>query len=119
MNNVVSSGMYRKIRSGVLLAFVAIVSTGCAHMGEERVKGAPTPSYTVPFSISFDRQGKPVILDQKGEQIRPEAVHFPVKAQEVVSMETFSAIKVKGSCFYLLEFGGNIYQIPLPPATCL
>ena len=100
------------------LFIMAIVSlSACSHM-KDNIKGVPTPDNTVPFSIGFDLEGKPVIFDQKGKRIRPQAVDFPVKATEVQSMETITAIAIKGSCFWLVYAAGKYYQIPLPDSYC-
>lgn len=119
LKNTVSSGTYCKLRNGVVLAFVTMISSACAHMEDSSgVKGPNIPGYVVPFSFSFDREGNPVVFDQKGKKIQPSKVEFPVKAEEIKSIYTASAVQVKGSCFSLLEFGGLTYQIPLPDTAC-
>ena len=112
--------IHRNARNGLLLALAAILISACAHRGDD-VKGPKTPSYTVPFSISFDRQGDPVVFDQEGNKIPPAQKDlFPVKeVTEIKSMKTVTAIVVKGSCFWLLEAAGKSYQIPLPDSYCV
>jgi len=117
MTSEINSEMYRKLRTGVLLAFVVIVSSACAHIGDN-VKGPSIPPNVVPFSVGFGPDG-PIVFDQKGEKIQLTEVEFPVKAKEIQSMNTISAIQVKGSCFYILKFGGLTYKVPLPDSSCV
>ncbi len=112
-----SSGVYRSARNFLLLVFVAISISACAHRGDN-VSGPNIPDYVVPFSIGFDREGNPVIFDEKGNDIDPKFVDFPIESKEIQSVSTISAIAVKGSCFYLLQFGGNTRQIELPDWYC-
>lgn len=99
-----------------VLAVAAISTIACSPM--QHVKGSSTPAYAVPFSISFDREGNPVVFDEKGETIQPAQVDYPVTATEIRSVNSITAMVVKGSCFYLLQAAGRSYQIPLPPEYC-
>lgn len=75
--------------------------------------------YAAPFfSLSLDRKGNLVALDQKGEQIHPTGGGFSANAKGTRGTKTIATTTGSGSCFYLLEFAGDIYKVPLPPSVC-
>ena len=82
------------------------------------VKEVDNSPNAIPFSITFDRKGALMVLDGKGEVIRPSKIDFPVKAEEIVTMSSINAIMVKGSCFWIVQAGGKTYHIPLPDSYC-
>lgn len=113
---IMGMSKFHKLLGCGVLAVAAISTTACSPM--HNVKGGSVPAYAVPFSISFDREGNPVVFDEKGEAIKPAQVDLPIKASEIRSINSITAIAVKGSCFYVLNAGGRTYNIPLPPEYC-
>ena len=67
-----------------------------------------------PFSIVFDKEHKPLVLDSKGKRLDKIEVDFPLKAEAVLSMEAISAIQIHGSHYYIIQVGGDYYKVPLP-----
>ncbi|GAA3961096.1 hypothetical protein GCM10022278_18950 [Allohahella marinimesophila] len=68
----------------------------------------------LPFAIMFDREGKPVVVDENREPLKPRDIDFPVKTQAIRSLETMTVMSYEGSHMYMLKIGGFIYLIPLP-----
>lgn len=101
----------------VLVPLILAISllSGCA--GKERLYQAPgkPPQETVPFSITFDLKGNPVVVDRDGKLISPKRVEFPITEVRAISnLKTITAMEVHGSHYYILKIGGDTYHIPLP-----
>ena len=96
--------------------FVVTMLSGCAHMGDLYQPPGKTPLETVPFSITFDLQGNPLVLTPEGERIKPERVDFPIREVKAIgNIKTISAVEVHGSHYYVLNIGDDFYVIDLPP----
>ncbi len=113
--------MKRNIRQnrGVLIPFLlALIVTplmACAQMEKMTGMTEPSSENVLPFRVAFDRNGNVLILDEKGNMIRPTTdVKFPLDVKQIRSVQTITAIEVVGSHYYLLKAGGNTYVIPLP-----
>ncbi len=108
--------VYNNVRSGLLLAVIVILTSACTQMGG---KVENTGASTSAFSVGVgSKDNEFVVLNQRGEEIQLIEVDFPIKGEEIQSMNTFTAMRVKGSCFYLLQFAGKTFKITLPPSAC-
>ena len=114
---MMSKVLFYKIKCILVVLLSITLITACSHV-KENIKRVDVSPSDVPFSITFDRKGDIMILDEKGERIRPSNVDFPVKAEEIVSMNSINAIMVKGSCFWIVQAAGKTYHIPLPDSYC-
>lgn len=103
---------------GAILSLMIIATgllSGCAGKGGLYQPPGQPPEATVPFAITFDLKGNPVVIDREGRAIPPQEVEFPIRQVNAIgSVTTISAIEVHGSHYYILKIGGNIYHIPLP-----
>ncbi len=99
------------------LLFAVIILNGCAGKGGYLYQPPEkTLEKTVPFSITFDMQGNPIVLGANGKRILPSRVTFPIKdVKAIANVNTITAIEVYGSHYYVLEIGGDDYVIDLPP----
>ncbi|MDG9667563.1 hypothetical protein ONV78_07465 [Hahella sp. CR1] len=81
--------------------------------GERHVK--KTDDKYAPFRITMTSDGRLVILNEKGDEMRPNAkLPLKVEAHYIESMETMTIMRYRGSPEYdVLEIGGNIYHIPV------
>ena len=108
-----------KLRSKIMalssVFFVVTILGGCAHMGDSYQPPGKAPLETVPFSITFDLQGNPIVLTPDGERIKPERVDFPIREVKAIgSIKTISAVQVFGSHYYVLNIADDFYVIDLP-----
>jgi hypothetical protein len=83
----------------------------------EEVKPVESERY-LPYSIRFDARGNPVVVDEKGEAVVLTEVKPPIKATELVSVQSISVVTYKGSCKQVYNIGGRLYEISLPDAFC-
>lgn len=68
----------------------------------------------LPFAIMFDREGKPVVVDENRKPIEPTQLDFPIKTQAIRSVESVTTVSYEGSHMYLVKIGGFTYLIKLP-----
>lgn len=108
----------KKMTSIYAFLVLAVVSlSACAEM--PRKHGTMTDSTTAaPVSIGFDAEGNLQILDEKGNRVEPMTPKFPIAVDAIESVETMTILKLKGSCYYLMQLAGMYYQVPLPPQFC-
>lgn len=110
--------VYSNVRSSLSLATIVILTSACVQTGEN-VKNPGSSISTSAFSVGVgSKDNEFVVLNQRGEEIKLIEVDFPIKGEEIQSMNTFTAMRVKGSCFYLLQFAGKTFKITLPPSAC-
>lgn len=83
--------------------------------GKDRSAATSYPTEgRLPFVIAFDAKGTPMVVDAKGEAIKPISAEFPIKTSEIRSLETMTMMEFQGSHAYLIKIGGNYYMIKLP-----
>jgi len=112
--------IHRKKYQGHLLVLASMILvssllSGCAGRGELYQPPGQPPQETVPFSITFDLKGNPIVVDRGGKLISPKRVEFPItEVRAIASLKTISAMEVHGSHYYILKISGDTYHIPLP-----
>ncbi len=99
--------------SALLACAMAFSLAACADESKEP-ETRPIDRKLLPFSIGFDLDGQPVVLDEKGNRIEPTQVTFPIKATEIESVDSISMVQYKGSHVKLIKIGNKYYAIPLP-----
>ncbi|ABC31342.1 hypothetical protein HCH_04643 [Hahella chejuensis KCTC 2396] len=69
-----------------------------------------------PFRITMTSDGRMVVLNEKGEEMRPNAkLPLKVVAHYIESAESTMIMRYRGSPeYYVLEVGGDIYHVPIP-----
>lgn len=72
----------------------------------------------LPYSIRFNDDGTPVLVDEKGVMIQAEEKPFPLESTEIQNLQTMSAMKYKGSCKQVYYINGKYYVVNLPPQYC-
>ncbi|AUM11817.1 hypothetical protein [Ketobacter alkanivorans] len=95
-----------------VLLGMAISLSACAD--EKRPQDTVPSTELRPYSIGFEKDGTPVVLDAKGNIIEPSDVKFPIKATEIESVESITLVQYRGSHVQLMKIGGRLYAIPLP-----
>ncbi len=107
-----------RVQLAALAAFMlaGTLLSGCASRGGGLYQPPAQPlQETVPFSITFDMKGNPIVVDREGQLISPKDVEFPViNVRAIATLNTITAMEVHGSHYYILKIGGNTYHIPLP-----
>lgn len=77
----------------------------------------------LPFVIAFDSKGKPKVVDtEKGRKVAAKPAGTSIaelsKGKQVRNVFNISVTQISGSCIYVVQIGGEIYQIVIPNATC-
>lgn len=72
----------------------------------------------LPFSIKFDLDGNPVIVDEKGNRVEAEQTKLPVEATSIAGVQSISVVTYTGSCKQVISIGGKLYTITLPDSYC-
>ena len=76
------------------------------------------PGRFLPYSIRFDKDGKPLIVDEKGKVIPGAVVKTPLRATAVESIQSMGSVIYKGSCKQVFSIGGRLIEVDLPPQYC-
>ena len=118
----------KNVVKGVACALIAIapLAGGCSEASEEtkgkspeeQTRPSPDKPRYLPYSIRFDLNGNPVVVDERGKVAELEEVKLPVKATELVDVQTISVVTYAGSCVQLYNIGGKLYAISLPDYAC-
>ncbi len=121
---IIRSGSFVQILFCSSLALVPVVG-GCGDASDSQMdrKDSENASQTsdmsyLPYSIRFDLRGNPVIVDEKGNPAKLEAVEPPFKATSVADIQTISVVTYTGSCIQVYNIGGKLYSFSLPDAYC-
>ena len=85
---------------------------------QDQGNGNEKPGRFLPYSIRFDKEGKPVIVDQKGNAIAVKEVKPPLRATALESIQSMGSVIYKGSCKQVFNIGGKLYEVDLPPQYC-
>lgn len=100
---------YKKWLSFLLALSVSVIPLSAC--SKEQSKDHPAP---FSYKLSFDENGVPIVLDQKGNALPLRKVDGPVGAKKILRVRTFSVIEVEGSHFILVTINGTTYQINIP-----
>ncbi|NPU93173.1 MAG: hypothetical protein HPY82_14790 [Gammaproteobacteria bacterium] len=110
----------------VLLASIPLVG-GCGDgsdkpNGSDDVSNPPTDDVQarryLPYSIRFNLDGTPVIVDEQGKVVELVEAKPPFKATALVGVQTVSVVTYTGSCKQIYNIGGKLYEITLPDGYC-
>lgn len=114
-------------RLAVLLFVLIPFVSGCGDEsgksgGSDDIKDTPTNGETapryLPYSIRFQLDGSPVVVDERGEAVVLEEVKPPFKATALVGVQTMSVVTYTGSCKQVYNIGGKLYSVTLPDSYC-
>lgn len=104
----------RKLSTTLLLPLLTMIMIGCSHAtGHRQDMPKPNGDYA-PFSITFDREGQPVVLDSAGKRLGLETLPYKLEPGTLKRINTISALEVHGSHYYVLIINGRAVRIDLP-----
>lgn len=73
----------------------------------------------LPFRIAFERDGTPVIVDEKGNREVWNKAEFPIQTKALYDLRTFTIAFVQGSCTVLYtNSDGSKTEKKYPSAYC-
>jgi hypothetical protein len=115
-------------KASLCMAFVTAATVsmaGCAMDGTRQGKDEPTNASPpdsakyLPFRIAIGLDGKPVFLDENGEELKQEKVTFPLSTSKLYSLQTITLGFVEGSCKIIIPVDTyTAYSITYPSAWC-
>lgn len=103
-----------KFKVALLMALLVPLLACAQEDGEDKRKPNPDEKKYQPFSIRFDMDGNPVLLDKDGKFIRPEVLPFPIKATSIERVDSIVIVQATGSHFKVIKANNKEYKIPLP-----
>jgi len=87
--------------------------------GKDERHPTPGKDALLPFSIGFTLEGRPVILNAKGEVEQWEVKKLPVSTKAVYEIGTVTYAIVQGSCKVMVKVGEGIWaEKTYPSALC-
>lgn len=77
----------------------------------------------LPFVIAFDSKGKPKVKNTAtGKKVNVKKAGTTVadltKGKQVRNVFNISVTQVSGSCIYVVQIGGDIYEFVIPNMNC-
>ncbi|MCG8533986.1 MAG: hypothetical protein MI808_02725 [Pseudomonadales bacterium] len=99
------------VRFGVFAGLLAVSVSACS---QEKPTTPKKGDDLLPFNVSFDRNGAPVLVDENGEKIKPVEVEFPIKATAVERIDTVTIVQIRGSHFKMVKIGSTYYKLVMP-----
>lgn len=102
------------LKTAILLALVIPLYACAQEAKEDKPKPNPDGRQYQPFSIKFDLDGTPVLLDAAGEVIKPQVLQYPIKATSIERVDSVVILQATGSHFKVVKANNKEYIIPLP-----